>query len=588
MKKLIGYILLLLISAGCVHSVDERLVQVSELADCNNVDSAAIVLQNIATDSLNEHNRRYYDLMSIKVRDTSCQDIKGDTVITELIRYFEDEGSLPERAEAYYYGGRVYREMGDLPQSLEYFQKALKALDVNNIHTRLKGKIYSQMGQIYFDVQMYEQAIPKFQIAVDYNKMFCDSIDLITNYKILSSIYFKTNNADSTLKYLGKALDISKRITDSSEYEIEIRNSIIDSHIKFGNHHLARKEYNRLDSIKSLYSNCNDDFLTCTEISMSMINCDYYKAESLAKQLSESTSVHSRLFAYGILKDIAKQKYNSTELYKYFDKYEKCMDSINTQASREAIIYQNSCFNYSLRERENHKLKMDRKRIITHTFFIILVLFITISITLYAYRSIRKENVQLNETNKKLDSENEIIKSEKDELLSTQEKLRIELLQQLDKITLLEKNNESLKKHISEKDISNEILQKINDRISSIDTENIDVDFKIINSNAYITLRNGVNQEKGISDNQVWEELNYTVNEIYPNFKSQLFYFYNRLSILEYRVCMLIKCKFTPKEIAILVFRDKSTISNIRIRLNTKFFGVKGSATDFDKFILSL
>lgn len=321
---------------------------------------------------------------------------------------------------------------------------------------------------------------------------------------------------------------------------------------------------------------------------MSIINCDYNKAELLAKQLSESTSVHSRLFAFGILKDIAKQKNNSTELYEYLDKYGKCIDSINSQASREAVIYQNSFFNYSLRERENHRLKMDRERLITHTFFIILVLFVTISITLYAYKLIRKKNVQLDETNKKLGSENEIIRSEKDELLTSHEKMRIELLQQLDKITLLEKNNESLKKHITDKDISNEILQKINDRISNIDTENIDIDYKIINSNAYITLRDGVNQEKGISDNKVWEELDYMVNEIYPNFKSQLFYFYNRLSSLEYRVCMLIKCKFTPKEIATLVFRDKSTISNIRIRLNTKFFGVKGSATDFDKFILSL
>ncbi|MBQ7940929.1 MAG: hypothetical protein IJ328_00790, partial [Muribaculaceae bacterium] len=117
MKKLIPYIFLLMMCAGCVHSVDSRLVQVSHLSDCGEVDSAAIVLHNIVADSLSEHNRRYYDLMSIKLRDKSYQDIKGDTAITELIRYFDDNGTHSERAEAYYYGGRVYREMGDLPQS---------------------------------------------------------------------------------------------------------------------------------------------------------------------------------------------------------------------------------------------------------------------------------------------------------------------------------------------------------------------------------------------------------------------------------------------------------------------------------------
>lgn len=114
------------------------------------------------------------------------------------------------------------------------------------------------------------------------------------------------------------------------------------------------------------------------------------------------------------------------------------------------------------------------------------------------------------------------------------------------------------------------------------------MDYKITTSNVYIKLRNELSRENGVTDESIWAELDCVVNDVYPNFKSQLFYLYSRLNNLDYRVCLLLKCKFTPKEIAILVFRDKSTISNIRVRLNNKFFGVKGCPSDFDKFILSL
>lgn len=588
MKQLITYIFLLWVCAGCVHSVDERLACINSLADGGEPDSAMILLQSMEKSNLNEHNSLYYDLMTIKTRDKAYLDITNDSIVVDLISYFEDEGSTAEKAEAYYYGGRVYREMGDLPQSLDYFQKALDVLAHDDSSARLKGKISSQMGQMFFDLQMYDQAIPKFHIAVNHNKMFCDTINLVYNYKGLSSIYYKKCNADSTIIYLGKALDIATEIKKSPKYEIEIRNSIVDCHIKFGDYNLARNEYTKLDSIKSIHNDYNADYLVCTAINMSIINRDYNQTEQLAKQLSGSSSVHSRWFAYGILKDIAKQKKQETELYKYLGEYEKCIDSINAYASREAVVHQNSFYNYSLREKESHILKEQKNRIITRSLSAILLLFIAVFISLYAYRIIYKKNTQLNNKNKELDSENEILKTENAELLTAQERMHIELLQQLDKITLLEKHNESLKNNITDNEISEEILKRIQDRISNINTDNYDVDYKIISSNAYIILRKELNKDNGVANEKVWEELDNMVNEIYPNFKAQLFYLYSRLTNLEYRVCLLLKCKFSPKEIAILVFRDKSTISNIRTRLNNKFFGVKSSPSDFDKFILSL
>ena len=164
--------------AGCSRSVDSRLVRVSQLADCNATDSALAALADVCRDSLNEHNRYYYDLMSIKARDKAYLDITTDTTITDIIAYFERRGSENELGEAYYYGGRVSREQGDAPQALDYYQKALDVL-TSPEHMYRKGKIASQMGQIFLELYMFEQAKPKFQEAIAYQTECEDSVGLM-------------------------------------------------------------------------------------------------------------------------------------------------------------------------------------------------------------------------------------------------------------------------------------------------------------------------------------------------------------------------------------------------------------------------
>ena len=74
---------------------------------------------------------------------------------------------------------------------------------------------------------------------------------------------------------------------------------------------------------------------------------------------------------------------------------------------------------------------------------------------------------------------------------------------------------------------------------------------------------------------------------IYPGFTSQLRSLYP-MSELEYLVCLLIKLRIAPKEIASVLSRDISTISTVRSRLYKKVFGRKGSTKEWDDFILSM
>ena len=84
-----------------------------------------------------------------------------------------------------------------------------------------------------------------------------------------------------------------------------------------------------------------------------------------------------------------------------------------------------------------------------------------------------------------------------------------------------------------------------------------------------------------------WEEMEREIRPVYPDFVRRLSGLC-KMSAVEHRVCLLVKLRFSPSEMAGVLCKDISTISSIRNRLYKKVFQQKGSAKDWDEFILSL
>lgn len=84
-----------------------------------------------------------------------------------------------------------------------------------------------------------------------------------------------------------------------------------------------------------------------------------------------------------------------------------------------------------------------------------------------------------------------------------------------------------------------------------------------------------------------WLDIECQIRKVYPGFSSQLRGLH-RMSELEYQVCILVKLRIAPKDIAAVLARDVSTISTVRSRLYQKVFSKKGGAKEWDEFILSI
>lgn len=211
-----------------------------------------------------------------------------------------------------------------------------------------------------------------------------------------------------------------------------------------------------------------------------------------------------------------------------------------------------------------------------------------ILIVIYINRIIRRKNFTLNVQNKKLHDTCDYLEQEKNILLSEQEQMKISLTQQLNKISLLETDIEYLRTSVSEKEITDKINKSILSKIENIDTNKYIPDGEIINSEIYSLFKQ---KSRGINisiTESNWIELDLLINKIYCDFRNKIIYLSENISTADYRICLLIKCKFSVKEIAEITNRIPNAVTNQRKRLYKKLFGVDGSPNDIDRYIISL
>lgn len=135
-----------------------------------------------------------------------------------------------------------------------------------------------------------------------------------------------------------------------------------------------------------------------------------------------------------------------------------------------------------------------------------------------------------------------------------------------------------------------QLLEQINrerenrPQIVSNALKSVEQDF--LHSDYYLELYKRINTGKTLSKEE-WQKIEEQLNKVYPDFTYKLQRLY-KMSAIEYQVSLLLKLRIAPSEMANVLCKDVSTISSVRSRLYSKVFSKKGSAKQWDEFILSL
>ena len=297
-------------------------------------DSAIVLLKTLKSDILtaSEGTQMYYHLLCIKANDKAYVLHTSDSLIREVLHYYIDKDDKRHLPEAYYYAGRVYRDLGDAPQALDYFEKALEVSPEEKV-TNLKNKIYSQMGTLFAYQGMYAEALGMYKRGQQYNGSLKDSVSMVFSLRDIANMYIELGKTDSALVCFKEAVLLSQQlrrtdlfnmvqsqlaslyidlqIFDSARISLQYALKDIEQPNKSGIYHIAGHFYdvtNRRDSAIWYYNK--------------LLDCGSVYAQRTA---------YRRLLEFSIKQNGTKQA--SDYLYGYL----QCIDSIQKLTQTEII-----------------------------------------------------------------------------------------------------------------------------------------------------------------------------------------------------------------------------------------------------------
>ena len=180
-RTVLSLILLIILTTCCTRrgrQYDAVLADIDSLTEVD-ADSARKQLETLRPqiDGVKEDTRAYYDLLCVKAADKAMVKHTSDSLISEVARYYKAHPKSGHLPEAYYYVGRANSDMQNGEKALIYFQKALLE-DSIHVTTRLKSRVFAQMGYIYLRNGLLEDAINMQQLAHFYCEQIGDTLGM--------------------------------------------------------------------------------------------------------------------------------------------------------------------------------------------------------------------------------------------------------------------------------------------------------------------------------------------------------------------------------------------------------------------------
>ena len=586
--KLTERLILLFIIQLCFWACDNKpyshLMSMADSLTNTNPDSAVIYLNKLKDhiETAPRSVQMYYQLLCIKANDRAYIPHSSDSIILPILNYYKqtDDLHLPE---TYYYAGRIYRDLGDAPQALDYFNNTLDALPSSSDSYSLKFKVYSQIGTLFLYQDIYDEALKMFKEAFHYDLLLEDSVGMSYDLRDMATSYRCLNQIDSAIYYYGKANDLALAL-HQQRFVSMIQSQMAGLYIQLKKYDLAKQF---LQSSLSYQHKADKSGIFS-------VAAKYYhqlgtkdSAVYYYTQLLDFGTIYAKQAAHWGLAELAIDNNHEQDAIPHLRAYMQCVDSIRKITDREAIRQMRSVYNYKLREKEIAHLKSKNEQTKLIIISLLSLCAILASITFAYIQYFKLKQLQLTIRLKK-------IKRLKDKLYSRSVQFIEENKRKIEELEIMERKflevdqiNTTLKEQLN---AQKELIIYTNKQIKLDLNRREQSQAVLFKSEIYLHIQRQLkinDRSKRMLSDEDWKELEKLVNSTYNGFKENLYDIYN-LSLFEYRVCLLIKINIQPIDIGKLTEHSKESISSTRRRLYEKVFHIKGAPKDWDDFIYSL
>ena len=511
-----------------------------------------------------ERGRAIYAVLLSQALDKNYIDLSSDSIIAPAVEYFAD-GNDPHFAMlSYYYYGKILLNQNKLSDAIIACSKAENFAKELNDDFYL-GLIYGTLGDIYHKTNNHNEVLK-------YSKLSYNHFSKINKHPHKKYAYYSLAIAYNNIGNFNKSEAIYNELIDSAKINCDTT-FLVDVLESYSNLLWYSRNFNQAKLIlKSIQKNYNKALSVASTAHLA----DIYTIENNQDSASYYLSL-AKLNASCNKDSIAIMIAN----YDYAFANEDYKKAINFQQEQiEALnrsteeIWKQSVMtlqrDYFKSQAKNATLEAENQKAQTTIIFIVsaTILFIAI-IVIYALKM--KNKAQKEKINRVLIEHNH-----NNTLISNAEN-RISELENL----LANETNKS-QRLINELEIQKESLLLFTQQAKLREDATNAIEASVVATRFRKALDENTNPTK-----EDWAQLDNYINLQFPGFKSVL-YKLAKLSDIEYHVCLLLKCKFSPTEIAKLVNLSKSGLGNARKRLFVKAFNTDGTASDWDKFIISL
>ncbi len=544
---------------ACRHKADVRLGRISQYVG-NEPEKALAALDSIDYSSLPTPDRHLYDFLSIKARDKAYVVHTSDSLILDVIRWYESHPEYGLHPDALYYGGRVYSDLGDKPAALRYFHKALDLLPENTDKPALRACVVSQTGGLLDNLRLYREAIPYIKESIRMDRMLRDTLNELYDLHLLGSTEIRDSNYNEAMKAFRVALAKSK------DYSEELHSM---SRMYLG----AAKYYvGDLDSALLLVRNTPDSVSELAQSSALAYAARIYQRAGFpdtalyyAERLIHHPKDVNKTVAYQILLSPELSGVVSPDsLPVYARGYGDILSRHFNENSNQLALDRQNLYNYDIHDREREKAESSnivlKRWLAVSGLLIMLLAFVVLIIKIRTQRKIIQLHRALESlsrlrlsvdtgVNEEYDADNEgKHATDSYEDVSMPEEPHEESTGIL---------RERLKKKLTD-------LYNVSEKVPLADS--------IIRSEAYMTLQKRIEAGKIIrEDDPLWQEIEKIVLKVSPEFINNLrILTLGNLSGIDLKTALLLKCQIKPSQMRVIFGKSNGAIISRRASLSRK------------------
>ena len=539
--------------------------------------SALAILDSIRPDlsKMGKSTQMRYQLVYAKGMNKGYVDFTTDSLMKEIVDYYDNHGTCQQQMLAHYLLGCVYRDLGDSPASLSCYNDAVEKVDTtsSDCDYKLLTRVYEQQGALFLSQSMPQNALSAYQKAEKYAWIAKDALSAVLSYEHLGNIYEYMDNMNKVIEVyenasrryrqygypvqaaraLGgaiQALILTKQYAKAKKYmdvfEAEsgyFQKDSCYSYINYSHYYYLKGLYSlesHSDSAKYWFTKCQEFAKTNNNKSFSAYAWYLYYIKH--QQMDSVAKYSEQAFAYN--------------------------DSANLDMERDLMQKMQAIYDYDRWKNvaHNEEIKATRANLTLLVSILVSVSVIIIGIlTFLVYRKKRKLELQ-----EKEEQENLI----RQQIYDTKQEL--ELLRTV--------NDRKIADVIKEKEQTinklKEDLKDIRDKYSNSSLSDVDILLK--ESSIYKRIKYLELHPKETMRENDWIELEETIEQLIPSFIPLL---KNRLNVIAYRICLLVKLEISTSSIAILLGLSSSAISKYRKVMLEKLCGRSGKPKDFDEYI---